>query len=502
MPQKISKRTTAASVSLIALAGAALGATVMATAEAQDNRSVTSDRVAPVMAPSFADLIEHVSPAVVSVEVTTEVSGGVAGLTPDALPPGFEEFLERFGQAVPEQQPRQAQGAGSGFFISSDGLVVTNYHVVENATEISISLKDGRELDAEIVGTDEPTDLALLRVEGDEFPFVQFDTDPHYRVGDWVVAVGNPFGLGGTATAGIISAIGREEPNARYNGFIQIDAPINRGNSGGPTFDINGNVIGVNSQIFSPTGGNIGIGFAIPSDVAANIIDQLAESGSVTRGWLGVTIQNVTEELADAFEVEADTGAVVASVNAGSPADDAGFESGDIVLAIDGDEVDSATDLTRQVGSLRAGETYRFDILRGGDRRALNVTIGIRPPEDQLLAEATPDTPSSPASAETSEFGLSLAPLTDATRSELGVADDVRGVAVVDVDADSEAAQRGFAPGFVITQVDGRRVNTPQDFNDAIERARSSGKSAAALLVNTSRGTTFVALPLQESDAG
>ena len=486
MPQKISKRTTAASVSLIALAGAALGATVMATAEAQDNRSVTSDRVAPVMAPSFADLIEHVSPAVVSVEVTTEVSGGVAGLTPDALPPGFEEFLERFGQAVPEQQPRQAQGAGSGFFISSDGLVVTNYHVVENATEISISLKDGRELDAEIVGTDEPTDLALLRVEGDEFPFVQFDTDPHYRVGDWVVAVGNPFGLGGTATAGIISARGRDINANAYDDFLQIDAAVNRGNSGGPAFDTTGKVVGVNTAIYSPNGGNVGIAFAIPASVVKQVVFDLMDDGNVTRGYLGVSIQDVSPDIASSVGLERATGALVTEPRPDGPAQKAGVQSGDIILRVNGDKIDDARDLARLIAQYDPETEVTLNIWRSGERIKVKVKLA-QLEQEQALVETVPEEemvdPTEPVETET---GLVL------IANEEG-----EGLLVVDIDPDSAAAEKGFAPGDVILEANSEKVSSVADFEDALAAVKDAGRSTMLIKVNRDGNTRFVGLPLE-----
>lgn len=508
MAQTQSRRAVAASVSLIALAGAAMGAAVMATAEAQENLtpSLTAG-VAPGAAPSFADLIEHVGPAVVSVEVRTQLGGGGPTFqVPEGLPPSFEEFFRQF-QGQGEAQPREALGAGSGFFISPDGLLVTNYHVVADATSITVTTNDGEEYEAEIVGTDEPTDLALLRVEGSDFPFVQFDTDPDYRVGDWVVAVGNPFGFGGSATAGIISAIGREEMGARYNAFIQIDAPINRGNSGGPTFDLNGNVIGVNSQIYSPTGGNVGIGFAIPADVAANVVEQLAENGKVVRGWLGVGIDEIDEDMAGALNVDPERGAIVASVEPGSPADEAGFELWDIIVAVDGEEVDGPTELTRKVGSLRAGQEYAFRVLREGRERTIDVTLGERPSDDVLFGsneQAPVPGKAVPAEPTPSAFGMSLAPLTPSTRATLGIDEGItNGVAVVEVEDGSQAEELGFSPGLVIVQVNGQAVSTPEEFSAAVDEARRAGKPAAAMLIQTPQGSTFVALPFEdETEAG
>jgi serine protease Do len=510
MAQMQSRSVAAAGVSLIVLAGAALGAAVMATAEAQENLTPSlAAGVAPGGVPSFADLIEHVSPAVVSVEVRTAAPAGVGGgqfQLPEGLPPGLEDFFRNLPQGeTPE--PREGAGEGSGFFISAEGLLVTNYHVVSDATRITVVLNDGNEYPAEVVGTDEATDLALLRVEGSDFPFVQFDRDPQYRVGDWVVAVGNPFGFGGSATAGIISAIGREEMGARYNGFIQIDAPINRGNSGGPTFDLRGNVIGVNSQIYSPTGGNVGIGFAIPSDVAANVIDQLAESGKVVRGWLGVGIDQIDSDMAGALGVDADRGAIVASVEPESPAAEAGFQIWDIIVEVDGDAVDGPTALTRKVGSLRAGQEYAFGVLREGREQTIRVTLGERPSDDELL-RAEPGSPApekaEPGQQTPSGFGLSLSPITPSVRSALGIGEAItEGVAIVAVESDSEAAELLLTPGLVITQVNGRAISTPEEFIAAAEEARSAGKPALAMLVRTTQGSTFVALPFDdESDEG
>jgi len=333
---------------------------------------------APEGAPvSFAELIDKVSPAVVSVNVVSEREvGDLADMERFFEQfrgmPGFEDFMDRrFGEDNEDEAPRteEARSLGSGFFITEDGFIVTNHHVVRKAKEIMVVLEDGRELRAEVVGSDPQTDLAVIKVqeEGD-YPYVEFSEDPDLRRGDWVVALGNPFGLGGTATAGIVSAMDRRDALGRsstYTDFLQIDAAINRGNSGGPTFNLQGDVVGVNTAIFSPNGGSVGIGFAIPSGLAEEITDTLIEDGRVSRGWLGVSIQDLTEDMAEAQGLDTKGGAIVAEVNADSPADEADLRRGDVILAVNGKAVEDATDLTREVGKLIAGSKNTFRILRG-----------------------------------------------------------------------------------------------------------------------------------------
>lgn len=447
---------------------------------------------------SFADLIETVSPAVVTVQATGSVdTAALVGPDMEGLPPQFREWLERQFGDQPRGRAQPRQSLGSGFFISADGHIVTNNHVVAGADEITIGLSDGTEYDARIIGLDEQTDLALLKVDADrDFPFVTLEEDANYRVGDWVVAVGNPFGLGGTATAGIISAIGRPIGNATYNDFIQVDAPINRGNSGGPTFDLSGNVIGVNSQIFSPTGGNVGIGFAIPSDVAARIVADLMDDGRVTRGWLGVSIQNVTEDIAEALGLEETRGAIVSSIVADSPAAEAGFEREDIVLEINGEEVDGSRDLTRRVGAFSAGEEVRFRVLRDGRERTLRVTLGERPSEQDLNSMRSVGE----AEAESAYFGMNLMPMTDEDRERYGVAADTDGLVVHGLEPGSEPARKGITTGDIILEAGGRPVETPEAFREAVNRAREDGRSAILLLVETRGGQRYVALQLDEDE--
>lgn len=473
----------------------AVGLTTATVALAQEDEAPRFAAAVPSGAPmSFADLIEEVSPSVVSINarVTASLEDSPFGPDFEGMPPQFREWFERQFPNGPQQAPREGTSLGSGFFISADGYVVTNNHVVENASEITITTSDGEEFPAETVGTDPLTDLALLRVEadGEVFDFVTLDRDPDIRVGDWVVAVGNPFGLGGTATAGIVSATGRELPTQVYNNFLQIDAPINRGNSGGPTFSLNGEVIGVNSQIFSPSGGNVGIGFAIPSDVAAGIVDQLREDGRVARGWLGVSIQNVTEDIAAGLNMDEARGAIVSVVVAGGPADDAGFERGDVVLAIDGVEIDGSAELTRRVGSVAAGERVSFTVLRDGEERVIQARLRERPEEDELDQFSSSGVVEAPQTF----FGMQVEPAGPEVTERLGL--EAGGLVITDVQQGSEAAERGLRPGNIIREAGGRELMSAEDFEAAIDEAQSDGRSAILLLVQGRSGQSFIALQL------
>lgn len=449
---------------------------------------------------SFADLIEHVSPAVVSINarITSPVNAlGDGAPDLDGMPPQLRDWFER---QFPDQQPQQREGQslGSGFFISEEGYVVTNNHVVANASEITISLSSGDEYPAEIVGTDPLTDIALLRVETEgeiDFSYVSFDRNPSIRVGDWVVAVGNPFGLGGTATAGIVSATGRELPSSVYNNFLQVDAPINRGNSGGPTFNLDGAVIGVNSQIFSPSGGNVGIGFAIPSDVAANIVDQLLSDGRVARGWLGVQIQNVTADIAESLGMGEGRGAIVSSIVAGGPADRAGFERMDVITAVNGTDVSSSAELTRLVGSFASGANVTFNVIRNDEEVVVRATLGDRPGEDDLNVMQSVETAEEPRVV---FFGMEVVPADNPAAERLGVTAD-QGLVVADLDRSGEAAQKGLRPGDLIREAGGQELSSIEDFRDAIAAAETDGRSAILLLVQGNAGQRYVALQLDRN---
>lgn len=444
--------------------------------------------------PGFADLVERVSPAVVSLEVTVAPKGGAGDL--GNVPPQFRRFFEN----APDGPggPRSRQGGGSGFFISAEGHIVTNNHVVEDATEITATLKDGRELRATVVGRDERTDIAVLKVDGGPFPFVQFAPDARVRVGDWVVAIGNPFGLGGTATAGIVSALGRDiRQETNISDFIQIDAPINPGNSGGPTFDMNGRVIGVNTSIFSRSGGNIGIGFAVPAGLADRTVRQIIAEGRVTYGWLGVTIQDVNREVADSFGLPDAKGALIGNVVPDAPAARAGLRRGDIVVSFDGQRVENAGDLTRRVGQTRVGQTARLEVQAAdGTRRTVNVTIARRPSEEELAQNG--GAPAEAAPAGMGSLGMSIAPLTPQARARLRLQPDDPGVLVADVTEGSEAEERGIEAGMAILSANGRDVRTAAELEAAATEARRAGRRSISLFVQGPTGGTFVALPLGE----
>jgi len=497
----LSRRFIGAASTLVLAAGLAFSASLAVPARA--DQAITAERLSNGAPMSFADLIERVSPAVVSVSVVTEIETpfGRNEFNFDDAPDGFEDFFRQFRRQFDEEDsaPREGRALGSGFIISAEGHIVTNNHVVDNATSVMIALKDGEEYEAEVLGVDESTDLAVLKISGDEpFAFVEFAEGPPLRVGDWVVAVGNPFGLGGTATAGIISATGREI-GGRYNDFIQIDAPINRGNSGGPTFDLNGHVVGVNSQIYSPSGGNVGIGFAIPAETAQRIVTALIEDGRIVRGWLGVTIQSVNEDIAESLGLDDAHGAIVSNVVDGGPAEKAGFEEGDVVLEVNGETVESNVDLTRKVGSLVVDERVRFRVLRDGRERNLRVTIGERPTDEVLAGFSPSSEPTTPESRESEEFGLTLSRLDDEDRNRLSLDDRDQGVLIKDLSRDGEAAEKGLRPGEAILEVGGEEIVSASDFDAAVEDARSSGRSAVLLLVQNEQGRRFVALSLTEN---
>ena len=461
---------------------------------------------------SFADIFEKVSPAVVQIEVTSHIDPRrlpvLPGL-PFMAPPdngGGDDGDGGDDDSAPDKGGKskgpKAESAGSGFFISADGYIVTNNHVVENAEEIEVTLTDGRKLPAKIIGRDEATDLAVIKVDGGgaAFPFVDFENSAKPRVGDWVLAVGNPFGLGGTATAGIVSAYGRDLGDT-FVDFIQIDAPINRGNSGGPTFDIYGRVIGVNSAIISPSGGSVGIGFAIPADVADTITKQLIAGGKVTRGYLGATIQNVTPDIADSLGLAGQKGALVAELTAGGPADKAGVKQGDVVVELDGHPVGGSTELTRLVGETHSGDIIHLKVLRDGKPKMVDVRSGLRPSEAQLAQNAAggdqgQDQSESPAGKAPETLGLTLAPLDAAARAKLGLPSDLKGAFVSDVKTSSDAADKGLHPGDVIVLADERPVDGPSDVVAAVAAAKKEGRALILLGVRREGHTGFVPVKL------
>mgnify|MGYP006274018523 FL=1 len=480
----------ARSLRAVAAAALALGlaAAELAPARAQSN--------APA---SFADLAERLSPAVVN--ISTRQNVGDAGPEAPEIPEGapledlFRDFFERNRRG-----PRTVNSLGSGFVIDPSGFVVTNNHVIENADEIIVNFVDGSSLEAELVGTDPKTDLAVLKLEPEApLPFVDFGDSEAMRVGDWVVAIGNPFGLGGSVSAGIISARNRDINAGPYDDFIQTDAAINRGNSGGPLFNLDGEVIGVNTAIISPTGGSIGIGFAVPSELAANVVEQLKEFGETRRGWIGVRIQTVTPDLAESLDLEEAQGALVADVTAGGPAEEGGVRAGDVITRFDNRPVEQMRDLPRMVAETTVGETVRVTVWRDGETRTLRVTLG-RLEE----AEANGETGAGDADPDSSDdgpetlLGMTLEPLTDVRREELDLDDSIQGVVVVGLAQDGPAAEKGMAPGDVIVEVAQEAVSTPADVAAQIEAVREEGRASVLLLVNRAGDLRFVALPLGE----
>lgn len=439
---------------------------------------------------SFADLAERVKPSVVQI-TTTQVEKAKAApqMPPELRGTPFEEFFRKFG-GPNGQAAKRGHALGSGFIVDPDGFIVTNNHVIGNATEIVVNLSSGEKYPARLVGRDEKTDLALLKIEPKStLQAVAFGGDDQIRVGDWVMAVGNPFGLDGTVTVGVLSARGRDLGSGPYDDFLQIDAPINSGNSGGPTFDTQGRVIGVNTAIVSPNGGSVGIGFAVPASVVKPVIDQLKASGKVERAWLGVQMQPVTEELGKALKLGKAQGALIAAVQPGSPAEKAGLRQGDVVTGIDGHPIGDPRDLARTVAGGEAGKLIKVAVQREGKAQTVDVRLGTNASE-QAASEA------GEANSTEGSFGLALAPLNGPIRARLGLDADVRGAVVAEVDPDGPAAETGIRPGDVIAEVGGAKVTSPADVASAIKREKASAKEATALLVLRQGVPHYVALPL------
>ena len=446
---------------------------------------------------TFADLAENVSPSVVNITTSTNVATSTqpAPVVPDGSPfeDFFRDFLDRNGPGGEGQSPRRSQALGSGFVISEDGFIVTNNHVIQGADEILIEFFEGFELEAEIIGTDPNTDLALLKVESDEpLDFVPWGDSEASRVGDWVMAMGNPLGQGFSVSAGIVSARGRALSGS-YDDFIQTDAAINRGNSGGPLFNMNGEVIGVNTAILSPNGGSIGIGFAMSSRVAENVIDQLREFGETRRGWLGVRIQDVDDDLAEGLGLADVRGALVTDVPDG-PALDAGMEAGDVILSFDGVEVQDTRSLVQQVGNTAVGKEVRVLVFRNGNTETLRVTLGRREEAEQPIPASVNST--EPVTGDV--LGLTVSNITDEFREQLGLDAETEGLVVADVDESSEAYEKGLRAGDLITEAGQEKVASVKDLEDRIEEARESGRKSLLLLVRRDGDPRFVALQLEQ----
>lgn len=447
---------------------------------------------------SFADLAERISPAVVNITTTTTVAGrtGPQGIVPEGSPfeDFFREFQDRGGQG---DRPRRSSALGSGFVISEDGFVVTNNHVIEGADEILIEFFGGEELAAEVIGTDPKTDIALLKVEADEaLPFVSFGDSDTARVGDWVMAMGNPLGQGFSVSAGIVSARNRAL-SGTYDDYIQTDAAINRGNSGGPLFNMDGQVIGVNTAILSPNGGSIGIGFSMASNVVTKVVDQLKEFGETRRGWLGVRIQDVTDDVAEAMGLESASGALVTDVPEG-PAMEAGMEAGDVIVKFDGRDVTDTRSLVRQVGNTTVGKAVLVVVNRDGKTQTLKVTLGRREEAEGAVPASQPLDDMVDEPAEVEILGLTISPMNDELREQLELPSSAEGLVVTDVDEMSEAYEKGLRAGDVITEAGQQKVTEIAALDEQIEAAREAGRKSLLLLVRRAGDPRFVAIGLEE----
>ena len=445
---------------------------------------------------SFADLSARLLPTVVNI-ATTQTLKASPGATLN-VPPGsplqdlFKDFLGPQANA-----PRHVTSLGSGFIIDPSGFIVTNNHVIEDSDQITVTLNDGSSLPAKLVGRDVKTDLALLKVVPRKpLPAAHFGDSDHARIGDWVIAIGNPFGLGSTVTAGIVSARNRDINAGPYDDFIQTDAPINRGNSGGPLFDMDGNVVGINSAIYSPSGGSVGIAFSIPSNLARQVLGQLRQFGVARRGWIGVRIQPVTDEIAESLGLPNNNGALIAGVTPGGPGAHAGIISGDVIIAYEGKPIVDSRGLPRAVADTASGKTVTVDLLRKGKKQTLRVTVA-------RLAETAPPKPAhAPAPpkqkslSKISKLGLSLAALDGEARAHFRLPGNVQGVVVTDVDASSPAAEKNFRPGDVIVEVQNQAVHTPEDVMKRVEADIKAGRKVELMLVNRGGDLTYVGLRL------
>ncbi|MEM8793470.1 MAG: DegQ family serine endoprotease [Pseudomonadota bacterium] len=455
-------------------------------------------RIADARPVSFADLAERLSPAVVNISTSQTVDRPQQG-TPQ-VPEGspfedlFRDFFDRRGQ--PRGQ-RPVQSLGSGFVISADGFVVTNNHVIADADEIQVNFPDGKSLTATLVGTDPKTDIAVLKIEPDEpLPFVKFGDSAISRVGDWVLAIGNPFGLGGSVSAGIISARNRDIQAGPYDDFIQTDAAINRGNSGGPLFNMDGDVIGVNTAIISPSGGSIGIGFSVPANLAKNVVAQLREFGETRRGWLGVRIQIVDDEMAEAVGLDDAKGALVADVTPSGPAEVAGIEAGDVILKFDGRDVEEMRDLPRMVAETPVGKAVRVVVFRKGKTVTVKVDLGrlegsVADAGGAATAPVKEDTSGGEAT-QVPEMGFSIKPLSDGVREEFGLASDVNGVLITGVADGGPAASKGIQPGDVIVEVGQEPVTAPDAVIAKVDAAKKADRRSVLFLIQTGADLRFV----------
>jgi serine protease Do len=508
MPSKIVRNLVP--VAVLATGLAAIAVAQAPAAQPAQNAVAPAVAIAPPGgAPrSFADLTARLAPAVVNVSTTQKVEIGRMRRFPGQPNNPLEEFFRRFQEQQDGGEPvtREATSLGSGFVIAADGYIVTNNHVIsagegrnQPVESITVTLSDRREFKARVVGRDPLTDLAVLKIEATGLPFVQFGNSETTRVGDWSIAIGNPFGLGGTVTAGIISALHRDIGSGQYDRYIQTDASINQGNSGGPLFDLAGNVIGINTAIFSPTGGNVGLGFAIPAELAKPVVDQLKASGAVKRGYLGVAIQRLSSDIAAGLGLPKDRGEIVASVEPNGPAARAGVRQGDVILTVGGREVNFDNSLSYIVATTPIGTTIPIDLIRDGKRMKVNAIIAQRPSEavvaqrSGLPAEddAPADTDNSKApgiEAAKASLGITLQPLTPVLRQQLRLDDKVAGVVIAGISPSSDAASKGLQRGDVILKIGQKPVTTPAEAAAAVDAERKAGKDTVLMLVQ--RGNT------------
>jgi serine protease Do len=476
-----------------------------ATAAVQSNFTPVGD---------FTNLVKQVTPAVVSIDVHLKLdqtaddqdsSGGGDSQSQNGAPqlPGFPPGFPFGGMQGFQAQPQVVEAKGSGFIIDSSGIVVTNYHVVKDAKTVSVTLSDGKSYPAKILGMDPKTDLAVLKISaGELLPFVELGSSANVEPGEWVVAMGNPFGLGGTVTAGIVSALGRDIGDGPYDKFIQIDAPINEGNSGGPLFDQHGQVIGINTAILTPTGGSVGIGFAIPSDMIKHVVTQLISGGKVVRGYLGVAAQEISPQVAQAMGLPTadptNDGALVAAVSAGSPAAHAGLQPGDVITKVDGAVVTNPNDLAADIANVIPGHDTAITYVRGGKPHDISVAVTVMPANPDAGFQQGGSSQTAPAPAQ-GELGLTLAPLTPDARSQLNLPDDAAGALIAAVKPDSLADQAGLQQGDLLVGVGPQNVTSPDDAVADIEAARKSGASAVALRIVRQGQALFVGIPLSKT---
>lgn len=504
---RLSQFLKASTAAGLALAIAAGGLPALVTPSYAEPVRVDAPQV-----PSFADVVAAVSPAVVSVRVestvqpaadTNSFNFGFGGRSFDDLPDDhpLKRFFREFGmpgQGDQRQAPPRGQGRlrptsqGSGFFISEDGYIVTNNHVVDDGAAFTVVMNDGIEYGAKLIGKDSRTDLAVLKVDqpNKKFTYVTFADDENVRIGDWVVAVGNPFGLGGTVTAGIISARGRNIGSGPYDDFLQIDAAVNRGNSGGPDFNLNGEVVGINTAIFSPSGGNVGIAFAIPASLAKDVVQALIENGQVVRGWLGVQIEPVTKDIADSLGLAEASGAIVVAPQQGAPSVEAGIEQGDVIVAVNGDTVKDSRDLAKKIAGYAPGTNVELSIWRGGKQMTKTVKLGTFPTDQRAAVEDSGTEEQQGTATEQALAGLGM---------NVRPADDGRGLTIVDVDPDSDAAELGLKAGERITSVNNQEVSSVADAVKAIDQVRQSGRTKVLVMIQSDAGNRFVALPVGDN---